>query len=142
VDSHGTIQKINMKKIIIAFALITVLTSCEDKHKYKKVVSISTAHKTYQVTTTTQSGGNTIQRGAGGAIIGGGVDYLLGGNGTGGAIVGGLIGAATTDGVTQETRTEMRTDVYYTVLFSDSSIDTYTNYCHLSKGDSVIIYTY
>jgi len=128
-----------MKKLFFLIFTSAILMSCETPtHKYKKVVSITQKEVTYQVTISKQNGGNSIERGAGGALIGGGADFLLGGNGKGGAIIGGLIGAATTEDATIESHSEMRTDTYYTITFSDSTKDVIKNHLYLSVGDSII----
>lgn len=143
-SSQNSTNAVKMKHLIlIAISSATLmLTSCEPEptKKYKYVVDIAHKEHTYQVTVTNHSGGNAVQRGAGGAIIGGGVDLLLGGSGKGGAIVGGLIGAATTDDPKSESYTEMRTDVTYTIVFNDSTIDVRKNYCPFTIGDSVRVY--
>jgi hypothetical protein len=131
-----------MKKILILAITALIFASCteEPPKRYKHVVSIKSETHTYPVTVTHHSGGNSVARGAGGAILGGGVDLILGGSGKEGAIVGGLIGAATTDDPKSESYTEMRTDVTYTILFNDSTIEVRKNYCRFSVGDSVQVY--
>lgn len=146
-----------MKKIIII--LILFFVSCgptqweknEMQHqqqtqakelpikKYKFVIGVSPKIFTYQVTTNRQRGGNSIQRGAGGAILGGGADILLGGSGKGGAILGGLVGAATTDNAEIESYTEIKTEIIYTIYFNDSTIEIQKNNCYLTIGDSVAV---
>jgi hypothetical protein len=115
-----------------------IFSSCEPQppKKYKYVVGITNEKNTYQVKVTNHSGGNVFERGAGGAIIGGGVDLLLGGNGKGGAITGGLIAAATTDDARSESYTEMRTDIIYTITYNDGTVDVIKNYCPFTIGDS------
>ena len=123
----------------IKIALLTMLmVGCSEDvaKKYKHVVSINHESKTYQVVITHQTGGDAMSRGAGGAILGGGIDMMLGGSGKGGALVGGLIGAATTSNPTTESYTEMRTDVVHTVLFDDSTEKVFKNYCPYTVGDS------
>lgn len=131
-----------MNKIIAITILGIISCSCGTgkPKKYKHVVDISKETKTYRVTVTNGSGGNSIKRGAGGAIIGGGVDMLLGGGGRSGAVIGGLIGAATTSEPKSESYTEMRTDTTYTVFFSDSTTQVFNKYCRFSIGDSTTIY--
>lgn len=128
---------------ILAFIALLMLPlsfySCGEKQKctYRYVTNISHEINKYEVTVTENSGGNVIERGAGGAIIGGGVDLLLGGKGAGGAIVGGLLGAASTDKGKSETHKELKTDVTYIVTFNDSTIRIYKNHCPFSVGDSI-----
>ena len=137
-----------MKKItisVIALVLFT-LTSCEEQPQkpklYKTVTKITSTSNTYPVTITKQKGGNVLQRAAGGALLGGGVDMIMGGRGKSGAIVGGLAGAATTSDPSIETYTQMRTDVVYTVFFNDSTKCTYTDYCPVTVGQSVEIHNW
>lgn len=108
--------------------------------KYKRVTEISHETKTYVVTISKQSGGNELQRGAGGAIIGGGIDMLLGGSGGGGAVVGGLLGAATTNSPKVESYTETKTDIIYTIVFDNGSVEIKNNYLPYAVGDSLEIY--
>lgn len=108
-----------MKKLFLLTILSFLLFSCENnpdppvKHKYKYVSDIKVDTKSYDVTITKQKGGNTLERGAGGAIIGGATTWLLGSSAKSGAIVGGLIGAATTDDPSTQTYTKKVTDVIY-----------------------------
>lgn len=130
----------NSLLIAVAFATL-MLTSCEEQnHKYKYVVSISHTEHTYQVTVINNSGGNVVERGAGGAIIGGSISLLLGSSAKSGAIIGGLLGASTTDNPKTESYIKTRTDINYKITYSDSTIDLRTNYCPYTIGDSVIIF--
>jgi hypothetical protein len=142
LNSKYIIVKNKMKKILFMATIAIMLISCSQKtqERYKYVVSIKSDTHIYPVTITHHSGGNSVARGAGGAILGGGFDLLIGGSGKGGAIVGGLIGAATTDDPKSESYTEMRTDVIYTILFNDSTIEVRRNYCRYTIGDSVRVY--
>lgn len=132
-----------IKRFSPAFASVllvaVIFCGCEErpKCKYKHVVKVEHEINKYEITVTEYSGGNAVQRGAGGAIIGGGVDLLLGGSGKGGAIVGGLVGAATTDDPKAETHKEIKTDINYTITFNDSTVQLFKNYCPYSVGDSV-----
>jgi hypothetical protein len=129
-------------KNIFTIIITLIFAGCtqEPPKKYKHVISITSETRTYPVTITKYSGGNTVQRGTGGAIIGGGIDLILGGTGTKGAIIGGLIGSATTEDPKSESYTEIRTDITYTVLFNDSTIDIRKNYCPFVVGDSIRVY--
>ena len=128
-----------MKKQILLLASVILIISCNPglPPKYKHVVKITTESRTYPVTVTKQTGGNTIERGATGALVGGVASGLLFGKAKTGAIIGGLLGAATTDAPETESFTEMRTDVTYTIKFSDSTIQNSTNYCRFAVGDSL-----
>jgi hypothetical protein len=128
-----------MKALIVILSIITLM-SCQSNQKYKHVIAVCQQASEYEVTVTNQKGGNTLERTAGGAIVGGGVDLLFGGSGTAGAIVGGLIGAATTDEPVMETRKIIRQEIIYTIIFSDGSQKQSINYLHYNVGDSVIIY--
>jgi hypothetical protein len=141
-EAWKIIKQLKMEKIILIVIAAFTIVSCsqEPPKTYKHVVSIKSEPHTYPVTVTHHSGGNSVSRGAGGAVLGGGVDLLLGGSGKGGAVVGGLIGAATTDDPKSESYTEMRTEITYTITFNDSTIDIRKNYCHYTVGDSIRVY--
>jgi hypothetical protein len=127
-----------MKNIFLILLALLIVSCGESKPKvYKYVTSITNETHTYPVTITKNSGGNSISRGAGGALIGGTLDMLSGGDGTNGAVAGGLIGMATTDQPSSETYTEIRTDITYIIKFSDSTIRVTKNRCRFKVGDSV-----
>lgn len=130
-------------KIISIIGLMAVaLAGCGEKKIYKRVVKIDSKTETFNVTVTEQHGGNAIGRAAGGALIGGGVNWLLGGKFSNGAIIGGAVGAGTAGNATYETRNEKRTQTTYWVKFSDSSQWVSTNYCPFRVGDSVEVDRY
>lgn len=132
-----------MKNKIILIAVALAFVGCMENPKtFKHVVSVSNKSHTYKVKITEQHGGNALSRAAGGAVLGGGVNWMLGGKFSNGAIVGGVIGAATTQDPEFETREEMRTDIIYTIKFSDSTTWVSTNYCPFRVGDSVEDYRY
>lgn len=133
-----------MKKTILALLSSVVLLGCYDSpnndlNKYKKVVSITTKNETYTVTIQEQIGGNYLENASTGALIGGGIHYMLGGSGTTGAVVGGLLGTASTSKPKYVTYNKLQSDIIYTVTFDDSSTKKLKNYCPYSVGDSVLI---
>lgn len=108
-----------------------------DPNYYKTVVDVKEYDQKYKRKVTKQSGGNTLQRGIGGAGIGGAVDIVLGGSGLGGAIVGGVIGASTTEDPTFETYDDEYTMKRYDIYYSDGSIDKGLGY-DMEIGEKVV----
>jgi outer membrane lipoprotein SlyB len=127
-----------MKQLLML--LLFAVTACDSTpKKYKTVVDITREYKSYDVQVTEHSN-HLASRTLGGAILGGAVGYMTGISMTKAAIGGAVVGGATSPNETSETYIDHRTDIYFTVIYSDSTRDVFKNYCWVNKGDKIEIY--
>lgn len=122
-----------MKKTLFSIMLAALLFSACQETKFRKVVNIQMDTTTRDVTITTQTGGDAIERTVGGAVLG---HVLLGGKY--GGIVGAGIGAATTDNPKFTTEKKTITEYTTTIFYDDGSKIVYRGInTQIKLGDSI-----